>query len=158
MAVVLTVALVIGAVAVAATVSNFVQNTFTSKTVAKVPTASGLNAKKNLALKGKLLQGPLVPGTKRPLKVTMTNPLKQRLKVTAVKVEPGSPAASGCQKSWVTATSFKASKNRKPIVIKPHGKATVTLSVQLKNLSTVNQDACKSTKIPLKLSATARQG
>ena len=88
----------------------------------------------------------------------MTNPLKQRLKVTAITVKPGKPAASGCLKSWVKATSFKASKKKKPIVVTPHGKAKVTLSVQLVNLSTVNQDSCKSTKIPLKLSATARQG
>ena len=158
MAVVLTVALVVGTVAVAATVSDFVRSTISASTVTKVPTASGLSAKKQLSLKGKLLQGPLLPGVKRPLKVTLTNPLKQRLKVTAITVKPGKPAASGCLKSWVKATSFKASKKKKPIVVTPHGKAKVTLSVQLVNLSTVNQDSCKSTKIPLKLSATARQG
>ncbi len=31
------------------------------------------------------------------------------------------------------------------------------LTVQLKNLPSVNQDACKNTQIPLRLKATARQ-
>ena len=158
MAVLMTVALVIGSVAVAASVADVVQSRLGASTTSKVPTASDLSAKKKLTLKAKVLQGPLIPGIKRPLKVTMTNPLNQRLKVTAVTVTTGKPPAAGCKKSWVTATSFKASKKKKPIVVKPRGKATVMLSVQLKNLRSVNQDACKSTRIPLKLSATARQG
>jgi hypothetical protein len=88
----------------------------------------------------------------------MYNPLNQRLKVTAVTVKTGTPPVSACKRSWVKATSFKADKKRKPIIVKPRGRAKVMLSVQLKNLSSVNQDACKNTRIPLKLNATARQG
>ncbi len=158
MAVVMTVALVIGSVAVAATVADIVQSRMGAQTQTKVPTASGLSSKKSLALRAKVLQGPLIPGVKRPLQVTMTNLLKQRLKVTAIKVTVGKPPSSGCQKSWITTTSFKSSAKKKPIMVKARGKAKVTLSVQLKNLSSVNQDACKGIRIPLKLSATARQG
>lgn len=158
MAVVLTVGLVVGSVAVAATVADVVQSRLGASTTTKVPTASDLSAKKKLTLKAKVLQGPLIPGIKRPLQVTMYNPLNQRLKVTAVTVKTGKPPVSACKKSWVTSTSFKAGKKRQPIIVKPRGKAKIMLSVQLKNLSSVNQDACKNTTIPLKLSATARQG
>jgi hypothetical protein len=158
MAVVMTVALVIGSVAVAATVADVVQSRLGASTTTKVPTASGLSSKQKLTLKAKVLQGPLIPGVTRPLKVTMANPLRQRLKVTAVTVTPSKPAVSACKKSWVKTTSFKASKKKKPIIVKPRGKATVMLTVQLTNLSSVNQDACKNTRIPLKLNATARQG
>lgn len=158
MAVVLTVALAVGSVAVAATVADFAQSRLGATAVTKVPTASGLSAKKKLSLKAAVLQGPLIPGVRRPLKVTLSNPLNERLKVTAVKVTPGSPPVAGCSKSWIKTTSFKATKKKKPITVKPRGKATLMLSVELTNLSTVNQDACKNIRIPLKLSATARQG
>lgn len=158
MAVLMTVALVVGSVAVAATVADVVQSRLGASTTTKVPTASDLSAKKTLTLKAKVLQGPLIPGVTRPLKVTMSNPLNQRLKVTAVTVKPGKPPVSACKKSWVKTTSFKASKKKKPIIVKPRGKAKLKLSVQLKNLGSVNQDACKNIRIPLKLNATARQG
>jgi len=158
MAVVMTVALVIGSVAVAATVADVVQSRLGAATTTQVPTATGLSAKQKLSLKAKVLQGSLIPGTTRPLKVTMSNPLRSPLKVTAVTVTPGKPSVSACKQSWVKTTSFKASKKKKPIIVKPRGKATVMLTVQLTNLSSVNQDACKNTRIPLKLNATARQG
>lgn len=157
MSVILTVVMVIGSVAVALTAADYVQSRLGASTVTKAPTAKGISARKSLILKAKVLQGPLIPGVRRPLKVTMKNSLNQKLKVTAVTVTPKRPAAAGCQKSWVKVTSFKANKKKKPVVIKPRKRATVMLKVQLKNLPTVNQDACKNTRIPLKLKATARQ-
>jgi hypothetical protein len=153
----LTLALVAGSFAVAMSVSDVITSKISGASVTKVATGSDLAARKKLAIKAKVLQGPLVPGVRRPLKVTMANPFSQRVKVTSVTVKVGKPAAAGCQRSWVTTKNFQASKKKKPIVIAPHRRATVLLAVTLKNLPTVNQDVCKSTRIPLKVRAVARQ-
>lgn len=154
---VLTLALTAGSFAFAMTASDFIQSRVSGATVTKVATGPDLAARKKLALSAKVLQGPLVPGVRRPLKVTMSNPFNERVKVTSVTVAVGKPAAVGCQRTWVVTKGFQASKKKKAIVIAPHRRATVMLSVTLKNLPTVNQDACKSTRIPLKLRAVARQ-
>lgn len=153
----MTVALVAGSFAIAMTTADFVQSRLGASAVTKAPTGKDLSARKKLSLKAKVMQGPLVPGVKRPLKVTMHNPLSKPLKVTAVTVQVKKPKAAGCLKTWVKASSFKSGKKKKAILVKPHKRAKVMLTVQLKNLRSVNQDACKHTQIPLRLKATARQ-
>ncbi len=95
--VVMTVALVAGSFAIAMTTADFVQSRLGASAVTKAPTGKDLSARKKLTLKAKVMQGPLIPGVKRPLKVSMHNPLSKPLKVTAVTVHgqetEGAPAA-----------------------------------------------------------------
>jgi hypothetical protein len=153
----LTVVVVAGSTALALTAVDVITSRLSGATVTKADTAAGLAARKKLAVSAKVLKGPLVPGVQRPLKVTLKNPFNDRVRVTAITVKVGKPAAAGCQRSWVSTTSFQSSKKEKPIAIAPNRRATVTLSVTLTNLSSVNQDACKNTQIPLKVRAVARQ-
>jgi hypothetical protein len=152
-----TIALVVGSVAIAATVSDSVRGRIGVYGTSKAPTASGLSPRKHLTLSAKVLNGPLVPGVKRPLRVTVKNPLRRQVAITSVTATAGKPKAAGCSPKWVKTTSFKATKKIKAIKVKPKGKAKVTLTITLKNLRSTNQDACKSTQFPLKLRATARQ-
>ena len=87
----------------------------------------------------------------------ISNPTSKTLTVSSVTVKAAKPKGfPGCKPGWVKTTAFKATKKKKPIKVKPHGKAKVKLSITMTNLSTVNQDACKSAKIPLKLRAQAK--
>ncbi len=156
-AIVVTMALVVGSAALAVTMSDSLRARMgiTGKSVA--PVAAGLKHKPKFKLSAKVLNGPLTPGVKHPLKVKIKNHSNKTLKVTSVTVKAGKPKGSpGCKPKWVHTTSFKATKKVKPIKIKPHSKAKVELRIKMSNLAQVNQDACKSAKIPLKLRAQAK--
>lgn len=156
-AVVVTVALVVGSAAVALTVSDGLRAKvgFSGKSV--VPMAAALKGKAKYKLSAKVLKGPLIPGVAHPLKVTVANPTSKALTVYSIKVKAAKPKGfPGCKPGWIKATAFKATKKKKPISVKAHGKAIVKLSISMTNLATVNQDACKSARIPLKLSAQAK--
>jgi hypothetical protein len=157
MAVLLTVALAVGSLAAAATAADLVRSRLGGETVTSAKTAADPH-RKGLIVKAKVVGGPLVPGVTRRLKVTMTNPLSQRLKVTRVTVKVKRPPAAGCRPSWVKASSFAAGRKAPPVIVKPRRSVSITLSVRLKNLRTVNQDACKNTTIPMAVKATAKPG
>ena len=156
-AIVVTVALVVGSAALAVTMSDNLRARMgiTGKSVA--PVASELKGKPKFKLTAKVLKGPLTPGVEHPLKVKIKNHSDKTLTVSSITVKAAKPNGSpGCKSVWVKSSSFKATKKVKPIKIKPHSKSKVKLSIKLKNLKKVNQDACKSAKIPLKLHAQAK--
>src|SRR5262249_10547563 len=102
-------------------------------------------------------KGALLPGVKHPLKVTIVNPTSKSMLVSGITVKAAKPKGfPGCKPSWVKATAFKAKKKIKPILVKPHKKAIKKLSITFVNLTTVNQDACKSAKFPLKISVQTK--
>jgi hypothetical protein len=156
-AVVVTVALVVGSAAVALTVSSAItaRHAVTGKSVAAM--AKGLAGKSKAKLSAKVLKGPLLPGAKHPLKVTIANPTSKSMLVSGITVKAAKPKGfPGCKPSWVKATPFKAKKKIKPLVVKPHKKVVKKLSISFTNLTTVNQDACKGARFPLKISVQTK--
>ena len=119
--------------------------------------AAALERGSYLRLTSKVLKGPLVPGVPRALRVTMANPFGFGVKVTSLKATARKTSVAGCVPGWIKVTSFKASKKRPPISVRAHKRANRSLTIQLVNLSSVNQDACKSAKFQLALTAKARR-
>jgi hypothetical protein len=109
-----------------------------------------------LGIKAKVIGGPLLPGVERTLRVNLANKMSKPLLVSGVTVKVKRPSAAGCLPNWVKAKPFKATKKKPPITLKPGRKASIRLPIILKNLKTVNQDACKSTRFPLTVTASAR--
>jgi len=109
----------------------------------------------HLAVSAKVVGGPLVPGYKRLLKVRVSNPFGYPVYVRSVKVTPKRTSVIGCQRTWFRATAFKADKRHRSVRVRGHHSAAIKLSITLRNLATVNQDACKGAKVRLALSAKA---
>ena len=120
-------------------------------------TGDNLRPSSKLGVRAKVVDGPLVPGAKRTLRVRLINHLPYRLNVNNITVNAKRPAAAGCKKRWVSTSSFHASKRHQAFRIKAKNKTVVLLPIRLRNLPNVNQDACKSTRFPLLVSATARR-
>lgn len=98
---------------------------------------------------------PVLIGEKRDLTVTVRNPNGSPLDLRSVAATPRTPSASGCLASWVSVSSYDASRD--PAVRVPaRGTATVTLTFELLNLATTNQNACQGSAFPLALSGSGR--
>ncbi len=110
-----------------------------------------------LALRTKVVDGPLVPGVQRTLRVRLLNHLPHRLIVKKITVDAKRPDVAGCKPRWVLTSSFHASNKHDALRIKADGKSVVRLGIRLKDLPYVNQDACKGSRFPLLVSATAWQ-
>ena len=100
--------------------------------------------------------GPLRPGAVRTLRVVVSNPNSSAIELQRVDVTVGTPNLAGCLASWVQVGSFRAGTDPTTVVA-GHGTATVSLPIELVDLATVNQDACKGSTFPLDLSGTAKQ-
>ncbi len=98
---------------------------------------------------------PVLIGEKRDLTVTVRNPNSSPLDLRSVTATPRPPSASGCLASWVSVSSYDASRD--PAVRVPaRGTATVTLTFELVNLATTNQNACQGSAFPLALGGSGR--
>ena len=95
LAVVVTVALVVGTAAVALTVSSAItaRHGITGKAVA--PMGKGLSGKSKAKVSAKVLKGALLPGVKHPLKVTIVNPTSKSMLVSAITVKAAKPSCTG---------------------------------------------------------------
>lgn len=104
----------------------------------------------------------LVIGVWRPITVTVTNPNKQTIYVSALSVamDPTKDPAGCASGTNIELRQSNVSPTNR-LAVGPGGKATLpTLGftapeIQLKNLSNVNQDACKGTSFALSYSGTA---
>ena len=103
-----------------------------------------------------LVGGALRPGAVRTLRVVVSNPNASAIELQRIDVGVGTPTLAGCLASWVQAGSFRAGIDPTTVVA-GHGTATIALSIELVDLATVNQDACKGSTFPLSLSGTAKQ-
>ena len=110
---------------------------------------------RHVALTVKVVGGPLVPGLKRTMKVRVSNPFPYPVYVHTLKVKPRTTTVVGCQRSWFKTSKFKSNRRHPSVQVKAHRRATMKLTIVLKNLPTVNQDACKTAKVRLALQATA---
>jgi hypothetical protein len=130
-------------------------------TQARRPVLVTPKAKPHLSLTVKTLGGQLTPGIKHVVRVKIKNGFGYRVKITNVSLKPRTSSVAACRTSWFATTKFavkkKAPKQVKPILLKAHKTATVKLSVTLKNLKSVNQDACKHSKLTLTATAKARR-
>ena len=103
-----------------------------------------------------LVGGGLRPGAPRTLRVVVSNPNSSAIELQRVDVAVGSPSAAGCLPSWVQVGRFRAGTDPTTVVA-GNGTATISLPIELVDLATVNQDACKGSTFPLDLSGTAKQ-
>ena len=100
--------------------------------------------------------GTLRPGVVRSLRIVVTNPNASAIELQRIDVSVGAPGSPGCLASWVDVGSFRSGTDPTTVVA-GHGTGTVVLPIELVNLATVNQDACKASTFPLALTGTARQ-
>ncbi|MEO8330686.1 MAG: hypothetical protein ABI586_11815 [Candidatus Nanopelagicales bacterium] len=129
----------------------------TGKDKTAAVTGDNLHSSRKLGVRARIVDGPLVPGARRTLRVKLLNHLPHRLTVKNIAVDAKRPPASGCKQRWVKTSSFHASKKHHGLRIRAKGSSIVRLPIRLTNLPNVNQDACKNTRFPLVVSATARQ-
>jgi hypothetical protein len=126
-----------------------------STTTAKAPTGSGLGSQ-HLTLHAKVIDGPLVPGVRRTLRIRVSNDLSYRIELRRIAVATKRPPAVGCKPKWVQANDFGSGNKQWPLIIRGNSRGFIKLPIRLKNLPNVNQDACKNTTFPLRLTAQAR--
>lgn len=98
---------------------------------------------------------PVLLGEKRDLVVTVRNPNGSALDLRSVTATPRSPSATGCLASWVSVSSYDASRDA-AVRVPARGTATVTLTFELVNLASVNQNACQGATFPLTLGGSGR--
>jgi hypothetical protein len=98
---------------------------------------------------------PVLIGETRDLVVTVRNPNGSALDLRSVTATPRSPSAPGCLASWVSVGSYDASRDA-VVRVPARGTATVTLTFELVNLASVNQNACQGATFPLTLGGSGR--
>jgi len=94
--------------------------------------------------------GGLVPGSPTPLRVTVTNPDSQPIRLTSATATAGS-ASSACPASLLTITSFSGTPET---IVAGRGQVVIELSVKL---SAQAPDACKKVSFPLSYAGKAEQ-
>jgi hypothetical protein len=98
---------------------------------------------------------PVLIGERRNLTVTVRNPNDEPVELRSVRATPRAPSTAGCLASWVSVSSYDASVD--PAVRVPgRGSTTLTLTFELVNLATTNQNACQGATFPLALSGSGR--
>lgn len=148
--------LVLGSVVAAHAIVHDRRGPVIGQDTTSVISANGQHANKKLGVRAKVIDGPLIPGVKRTLRVRLINHLPDQLFVTRVVVRAKKPTASGCKAAWVKEGFFKTGKKHHALKLKPRHKHILRLPIRLKNLPTVNQDACKGARFPLLVTATSR--
>lgn len=104
-----------------------------------------------LAISGRVIDGGLVPGVTRTLRLEVSNPNAQPLRLRTLETRVGQPAgAPGCLAEWVEVGPYAGG-----VVAPASGSVAVDLPITLVNLPTVNQDACQGAAFPLSFSAAA---
>jgi hypothetical protein len=103
-----------------------------------------------------VVTGTLAPGNPLTLRVTIANPNSQDIQVLEARANIGTPSRTGCLPSWVAVAPYLYAGG--PQVIVPgRGSRTLDLPIQMTNLPTTNQDACKGATFPIALTGSARQ-
>jgi hypothetical protein len=125
---------------------------------AKPPASDKGKDKENhvFAMTAELLDA-LAPGAERVLRVTVSNPNNQTIRLLEVGAAVGTPNAPGCDPDWVTVTGFAHVAGATERVVVANGTQTLDLGIRMINLSQTNQDACKGASFPLRLSGRAEQ-
>jgi hypothetical protein len=72
-----------------------------------------------------------------------------------VRATPRSPSVTGCLASWVSVSSYDASRDGS-LRVPARGDATLTLTFELVDLASTNQNACQGATFPLSLGGTGR--
>jgi hypothetical protein len=98
---------------------------------------------------------PVIIGEARDLAVTVRNPNGAPLDLRSITATATTPSAPGCLASWVSVSSYDASRDA-AVRVPARGTATVTLTFELENLTSVNQNACQGSTFPLTLSGSGR--
>jgi hypothetical protein len=98
---------------------------------------------------------PVLIGETRDLVVTVRNPNGSALDLRSVTATPRTPSATGCLASWVSVGSYDASRDA-AVRVPARGTATVTLTFELVNLASVDQNACQGASFPLTLGGSGR--
>lgn len=96
------------------------------------------------------VSGPLLPGVSRTLLVTVNNPNPYPANLYRVDVEVGTPDVAGCQADWVSAGNYLYSSGPQQ-VIPANSSISVELPIQLLDLSSTDQSACRGATFPLTL-------
>jgi len=96
------------------------------------------------------VSGPLLPGVSRTLLVTVNNPNPYPANLYRVDVEVGTPDVAGCQANWVSAGNYLYSSGPQQ-VIPANSSISVELPIELLNLSSTDQSACRGATFPLTL-------
>lgn len=97
----------------------------------------------------------LVPGTTRPLVVTITNPNGYAIDVLSVTTTVGSPGG-GCPAGSLVVPPYAYSSG--PAVSAPgKGSTTLTLSAQYVDSLTADQSGCRGATFPLTFTGTAEK-
>lgn len=95
------------------------------------------------------IDAPLQPGRLGVLAATIDNQNNQAITVQTVSVVVNSADKAGCNKAWLTVGSFSGARS-----VAANSPTTINLDIKL-NDNTSNQNACKSAKFNLTVSATA---
>jgi len=119
--------------------------------------AARLGASKHLRLSFRVLGGPVYPGARRAMRVTVANPFGFAVRVMQIRPTTRSTSVVGCRPGWFKPTRFVTKKLRQGLLVKPHRTSVKKLSIRMVNLPTVNQDACKSARYTVSLRAVARR-
>lgn len=100
------------------------------------------------------VDGLLQPGVTRTLRVTVRNPNSFTVQLFRVDVRVLAPTAAGCLPSWVQVGRYRYAGGSGS-KIEGSTTTTVDLPIKLVDLPNVNQDACRGTAFPLRLSGIA---
>ncbi len=101
--------------------------------------------------------GPVVIGVPRDLTVTVSNPNSAPLDLSTVLAAPRTPSLPGCLASWVSVGDYVATRDG-ALRVPARGSRNVTLTFELLNLPSINQNACQGASFPLSLTGTGRLG
>lgn len=97
--------------------------------------------------------GPIYPGASTKLRLQITNPNNQDLRLQSASAVVGTPSNSGCAASWFTVTPYAGSPT---VTLRKNAATAFDLTFTMIN-KPFNQDGCKSASIPLTFNATASQ-
>jgi hypothetical protein len=103
------------------------------------------------SLSGKIVGHPLTIGQYSTLLVTVKNPTTSAIRVTALNARAVSVFNKNCKGAWIQVRRYAASATLGALV-PAKGQRGVRMSIRLANIPGVNQDACKSLKLPMVLS------
>jgi hypothetical protein len=95
------------------------------------------------------------PGMIRTLQVVVHNTSTHKLHVTQITVTVGQPTNTGCLKQWVHVKNYSSTSSETQYIAPANGTVTVPVAAELIESHT-NQNACKSTSVPLSFAGSGQ--